>query len=145
MLRRTLLIAALAIAFGAFGAAPSRADDPKTLLFINLTSDDVWIQQMALGFADKVLDMGHPVAVFLNVRAVTLGNRKVPQHVEAATGKTGHQMLQALMAKGARIFLCPGCTQQAGLSVEDRLEGVQLGGLEMRQLLMQPATKVMSY
>lgn len=145
MLRRTLLIAAVAIAIAAVHAAPVRADDGKALLFINLTSDDVWTQQMALGFADKVLDMGHPVAVFLNVRAVGLGNKTVPQHVEAGTGKNGHQILQALIAKGARIFLCPGCTQQAGLKVEDRLDGIELGGLEMRQLLMQPVTKVLSY
>lgn len=146
MFRRSILIACLTL-FAAVSTPVSTAsasDDPTTL-FINLYSDDVWTQQMALGFAKRVQGMGHPVVVFLNVRAVTLANSAAPAHTHAMSGRTGQEMIQELIAGGARVFLCPSCTRQAGLSLENRIEGVEPGSPETIAIMMDPNTKVMSW
>ena len=118
-------------------------DDP-TIVF-NLTTDDVWSGQMALGLAQGMLDDGHHVVVFLNVRAATLANSNIPQHTEAMTGLTAHEMIARLIDGGARVFVCPGCTRQAGLDIDDRIEGVEPGSPELRQILMAPGTRIMSF
>ncbi len=83
--------------------------------------------------------------VFLNVRAVTIANKKVPQHKGAITGKTAAELIKELLDDGARVFVCPTCTKQAGLDIDDRLEGIEPGGPEFRKLLMAPNTKIISY
>lgn len=120
------------------------AQDDRTLL-INLTTDDVWTSQMAFGYANAVLDAGHDVVLFLNVRAVTLANTDIPQHVEGLRGQTAREELAALLERGARVFVCGPCTEQAGLSPEDWIEGVEMGGPALIDVQMAPTTAVMSY
>ena len=112
---------------------------------INLTSDDVWTGQMALGIARKIQNAGAKVVVFLNVRAVTLAIQNVPQHVEAMSGKTAHQMLAEIMSEGGRVFVCPGCHEQAGLDIADRIDGIEPGGPELLDIVTAPGTRIMSY
>ncbi len=137
-----MMLAVILLAFATVGA---RAQDKPTLL-LNLTSDDVWQQQMALQFGRNFMNItGGDLVVFLNVRAVVIANSNVPQHTTALTGKTPQQLIVDLVADGARVFLCQGCTRQAGLSVEDRIAGVEPSGPELHQILALPTTKVMSF
>lgn len=143
-------IAKLAVA-GLFGAgllaatwSTAVAQDERTLL-INLTTDDVWTSQMAFGYANAVLDAGHDVALFLNVRAVTLANADIPQHTEGMRGQTASEELDALLERGARVFVCGPCTEQAGLSPDNWIEGVEMGGPALIDIQMSPETAVMSY
>lgn len=148
MLRRLLpFLFAIILATQTSTSGTARAEEaagPPTL-FINLTSDDVWTQQMALGFAGRVAGLGYPVAIFLNVRAVGLAMTTVPQATQPLTGKTGQDVLKELMAKGVRVFLCPSCVRQAGYSIADRLEGVEPGSKATLDLMMADGTKVISY
>jgi predicted peroxiredoxin len=121
------------------------AQEEKSTLIFNLTTDDVWNNQMALGLAERVLDMDYPVVVFLNVRAVVLANKNIPQHTGGLSGKTPHDMLKLLMEKGAQVYVCPTCTEQAGLSLDDRLEGIKPGSKELIKLIMAPTSKIMNY
>lgn len=100
---------------------------------------------MALGLAERVLDMNYPVVVFLNVRAVTLANKKIPQHTGGLSDKNPHDMLTALMDKGAQVYVCPSCTEQAGLDIDDRLEGTKPGSKELIEIMMAPTSKIMNY
>lgn len=126
--------------------APAAAQGSDATLVINLTSDDVFTQQMALSFASNYMGItGNDVAVFLNVRAAPLANENVPQHTTALTEKTPQALLGALMDKGAKVFLCPGCTRQSGLTVDDRIEGVEVSGPAFHEILAAPGTRVMSY
>lgn len=134
-------LAALALAAGL--SAATAAD--KATMVINLTSDDVWTAQMALNYARTLQDAGAPVVVFLNVRGATLGNTAVPQHVEAGTGKTAHQMIEAIVAAGGRVFLCGGCTRMAGLDAEKRLPGVEMAGPDLVAIMTDPSTNILSY
>ncbi len=146
LFRRTRFAAALLAALLlAPPTGPAHAQDQPTLL-LNLTSDDVWAQQMALEFGRNFMNItGGDLVVFLNVRAVGVGNGKVPQHTTALTGKTPQQLVADLIAAGARVFLCGGCTEQAGLSLGDRIDGVEPAGPELHKILAAPTTKVMSY
>ena len=143
------LIRGLFIALSILATAPAvaQAQDANAAptVVINLTSDDVWTSQMALGFARKVQDAGAEVVVFLNVRAVTLANQNVPQHVEAMSGKTAHEMLAEIISEGGRVFVCPGCTEQAGLDIANRIDGVEPGGPEFLAIVTAPGTRIMSY
>ncbi|MEO1089646.1 MAG: DsrE family protein [Pseudomonadota bacterium] len=142
---RYLTTSALALYLVAVTALPARAQDANTL-FLNLKSDDVWTQQMAFQFARNYVELtGGDLVTFLNVRAVGIGNTEVPQHTTALTGKTPQALLTDLIADGAQVFLCVGCTQQAGLSIDDRIDGVEPSGPELHEILAAPGTKVMSY
>lgn len=120
--------------------AHPRADDAPTTLFVNLTTDDAWTNEMGLFYAEKVLDAGHPVVVFLNVRAVRIGVRDV-----AAELKPAQDALKALMVKGAKVHVCGMCTKRAGLTQEQWIEGSVAGGAETIAIQMNPATRVLSY
>lgn len=137
----TAIISAHLAAVGATGAL---AQDDRTLL-INLTTDDVSTSQMAFGYANAVLDAGHDVVLFLNVRAVTLANADIPQHTEGLRGQTAREELAALMDQGARVFVCGRCTAQAGLSTDAWIDGVEPGGAELIAIQMAPTTSIMSY
>ncbi len=120
-------------------------DTDETIIVFNLTSDDVWTGQMALGLAQRMVEDGHDVVVFLNVRAVTLANSAVPQHTEAMTGLTAHEMIARLVDGGARVFACGGCTRQAGLDPEDLIDGVVPGNADLRAAMMAPGSRIISY
>ena len=141
--RATLFFTFLAMLILAAQAAVG--DTSKTRLFLNLTGDDVWSNQMAFGYANKVMDQGHEVVVFLNVRAVKLAHRSIPQPVEPQRGLTAREELTALMERGARVFLCPSCTVQAGMSRDDWIDGVVAGGPELIALQMDPLSMIVSY
>lgn len=146
-MRRTLGGALAGAALGTLLLAglPSAAADKATLL-VNLTTDDVWTNQMGLGIVRKYVETtGAPAVVFLNVRAVVLGNRAVPQHKGALAQKDFHETLRELMDKGVKVYLCGECTKQAGLSVDNRLEGIEIGGKALLELLADPETNVLSY
>jgi predicted peroxiredoxin len=136
-----VILMALAVALP-LGAA--HAQDERTLV-INLTTADVWTGQMAMSFARRVQEDGGDVVLFLNVHAVAFANQNVPQHVQALTGKTPHERIREIIDAGGQVYLCPSCTEQAGLKVDDRIDGVKLGGPEFRAILMAPDTQIISY
>ena len=144
ILRRAALFFTF-VAMVIFAAQAAVGDNTKTRLFLNLTSDDVWSNQMAFGYANKVMDQGHEVVVFLNVRAVKLAHRSIPQPVDPQRELTARDELTALMERGARVFVCPGCTLKAGMSQEDWIDGVEPGGPELIALQMDPLSMIVSY
>ena len=139
-----LMIAVVLSALTLPALATAETPDEPTIVF-NLTSDDVWAGQMALGLAQGMLDDGHHVVVFLNVRAAALANSAVPQHTEAMTGMTAHEMIARLIEGGGQVYVCGGCTRQAGLDIEDRIDGVEPGNAELRALMMAPGTRIISF
>lgn len=141
-----LLLPGVIVLFGmGIATTVDATDDDQTTLFLNLTTDVAWETQMALSYAEKVRDMGHPVVVFLNSRAVRWANAVVPQPTLAAPEKTPRDILAHLLAKGVEVHVCPMCTEYAGLSHEDWMDGVVAGGPKTIEIQMDPLTKVMSY
>ncbi|MFQ3587973.1 MAG: DsrE family protein [Fimbriimonadaceae bacterium] len=131
------VVALLTIVFTATGLQSA----PKRTLFLNLTTSDAWTNEMALSYGKKVLELGHDVVVFLNVRAVEVARKEPPADLQQA-----NKDLAALQAMGARVFVCGACSRRAGLKVpDDWMDGVRAGGDETIRVQMAPDTSVLSY
>ena len=107
------------------------ADEVKRGLFVNLTTDDTWSATKAIMFAHrKSLKNGHDTAIWLNVRAVYLADKKRASHVHglmAETGNSVQDMLSAFIADGGTVIMCRACSRAAGLTKADYIDGVQMG------------------
>jgi sulfur relay (sulfurtransferase) complex TusBCD TusD component (DsrE family) len=132
-------------------ASNAIAAEEKGGLFVNLTTDDTWAAGKAILFAhEKVLKRGHkPVAIWLNVRAIYLADKKRPSHIHGLMkeqGKSIQDMLQAFVKDGGVVIACAACSQAAGLTEEDFIEGVQMGNPDLVMgLLFDPQVKTLSW
>ncbi len=132
-LKTLSLILAFAVAlFVGAGADVARADEgAKRGLFINLTTDDTWAAAKAIMFAhQKSLKGGHDTAIWLNVRAVYLADKKRASHVHGLMAENGtsiQDMLAAFIADGGTVIMCGACSKAAGLTKEDYIDGVTMG------------------
>lgn len=107
--------------------APVSADDRKTI-FYNVTTEDAWAAGMALGQANKAIDAGYKVVIFLNVHGIFIASKSFLTDINGLSGKSMQDMLKAAMDKGARVIICPMCMKKAGLTMDDLIEGVVKGG-----------------
>ena len=127
------------------------AAENKGGLFINLTTDDTWAAAKAIFFAhEKVLKSGYkPVAIWMNVRAIYLIDKKRPSHVHGLMREQGtsiQDMLTAFMKDGGIVIACGACSQAAGLNKEDFVDGVQMGNPDLVfSLLFDPDVKTLSW
>jgi sulfur relay (sulfurtransferase) complex TusBCD TusD component (DsrE family) len=132
-------------------ASAATAEAAKPGLFINLTTDDTWAAAKAIFFAhEKVLKSGHkPVAIWLNVRGIYLADKKRPSHVHGLMKEQGasiQDMLTAFMKDGGTVIACGACSQAAGLTKEDFIDGVQMGNPDLVfGLLFDPNVKTLSW
>ncbi len=147
------LLAAFAICLAMLGANPATAADPKPEggLFINLTTDDTWAAAKAIHFAhQRVLTSGRqPVAIWLNVRAVYLADKKRPSHVHGlmrGEDQSIQDMLAAFIGDGGQVIACMACSQAAGLTEADYIDGVQMGNWPLiESLLFDPSVKTLGW
>ena len=111
------------------------AEDDKRGLFVNLTTDDTWSAAKAIMFAhQKSLKNGHPTAIWLNVRAVYLADKKRPSHVHGLMKDKGvsvQDMLAAFIADGGTVIMCQACSAAAGLTEADYIDGVEMGNWKL--------------
>lgn len=141
---RKLIVLALALvtALAAFAPAARLAfADDDAPLFVNLTTDEPHRATMALGFAKKQLERGHPVTVFLNDRGVMLAAKANAEKF------LGHQRAIAEMkASGARIVICPMCMEHYGLSADGLVDGIETGNPDLTgSLLFEDDTKTLNW
>jgi predicted peroxiredoxin len=149
---RVLLFALLAIFAFTSASLPAQAQDPaKPGLFINLTTDDTWSAAKAIMFAhERALKNGHkPVAIWMNVRAVYLADKKRASHVHGLlreSNKSIQDMLAAFIADGGTVIMCQACSKAAGLTREDYIDGVTMGDWEtVSAILVDPQVKTLSW
>ncbi len=152
--RAALAAAIFAMVFAAVMSVfpPVRAaEENKPGLFINLTTDDTWSAAKAIFFAhEKALKNGHkPVAIWLNVRAVYLADKKRASHVHGLMRETNtsiQDMLSAFIKDGGTVIMCGACSQAAGLTKDDYIDGVQMGSWDLVSgLLFDPNVKTLSW
>jgi len=125
---------------------PATAEEGKKTIFYNITTDEAWAGGMALGQANKALEHGYKVVIFLNVRGVFIASKSFHTDTLSASGMSLQNMLKAAMKKGARAIICPMCMNKAGLSMDDLIEGVEKGGPGVTMKLMTADdTAIMSY
>ena len=151
MLHRLAIVVAAALFMGTVLAGPASAQEAKPGLFVNLTTDDTWSAAKAIMFAhERALKNGHePVAIWLNVRAVYLADKKRPAHVHGLMRDAGtsiHDMLKAFIADGGQVIMCQACSAAAGLTQADYIDGVTMGSWPVVQaLLFDPNVKTLAW
>ncbi len=106
---------------------PLSAEKQRSI-FYNITTDEAWKVGMALGQATKALEKGYKVTIHLNTRAVFIASKAFASDHNGASGKSLEDMLKTLLDKGAQVLMCPMCTKKAGLTKDDLIEGVIMGG-----------------
>ncbi len=141
--RKTLLM--LSVLLLLLGATALSAGEKKTI-FYNLTTDEAWAAGMALGQANKALESGYNVVIFLNVRGVLLASKSFKSDIASGSGMSLQEMLRAAMKKGAKAIICPMCMNKVGISQEDLIEGIVKGGPDVTMKAMTADdTVVISY
>jgi predicted peroxiredoxin len=99
---------------------------------------------------EKALKNGHkPVAIWMNVRAVYLADKKRASHVHGLmreSNKSIQDMLKAFIADGGMVIMCQACSKAAGLTSEDYIDGVTMGSWEtVSSVLFDPNVKTLSW
>ena len=123
------------------------ADEDGQKLFVNITSDDINRAAMAIGFSTKVrMKKKIPVTIFLNVEGVRIADKNIPGH-KHSTGKSLKEMLAGFMQAGGKVIVCPMCMKNVGgLTKDDLIEGVVVGGPDVTwPALFAEDTTVLSY
>jgi predicted peroxiredoxin len=123
------------------------AADGGQKLFVNLSSDELNRAAMAIGFSTKILTQKKiPVTIFLNVEGVRIADKNIPENKHVG-GKSLKEMLADFMSAGGHVIVCPMCmTNVGGLSKEDLIPGVEVGGPEVTwPALFAEGTTVLSY
>ena len=126
-------------------ALPASAANKK--LFVNLTTDDTNKSAMAVSMATMVINTQKiPVTILLNVDAVRLADKNIPQN-KYASGKTATEMLQDFMKAGGTVIVCPMCMKNVGgMDKSDLIKGVIMGGPDVTfPVLLADDTTVISY
>ena len=128
----------------------ANAQEAKPGLFINLTTDDTWSAAKAIMFAhQKSLNTGHKTAIWMNVRAVYLVDKKRPSHIHGLMAEQGTSiqgMLTAFIADGGVVIMCQACSKAAGLTESDYIDGVTMGNLALvESWLFDPDVKTLSW
>lgn len=119
-------------------------DNPS--LFVNLTSNDPWRAGMAINFAQNSLNKGHEVVIYLNIQGVNLASTKIAQPINSHNGQNLQQMLKDFISQGGRVIICPSCMEQAGVSQEDLIEGVEMSSPDVIETtLYRDQVRVMSW
>lgn len=136
------LLLLVAVLLAAAAPAATAADPAaKPTLFVNLTTDDAWNNEMALALAKKIQDLGYPVTVFFNVRSVRFADK----NGGGKDAETTQAMTRDLMQGGATVFVCPMCSERAGMTPDQWLDGSKAGSLDTIKILMDPTTRIISY
>ncbi|GAA0426590.1 hypothetical protein GCM10009133_38950 [Cocleimonas flava] len=140
------ILMVFALVFVAFSQGVYADSDGKKL-FVNITSDDINKAAMAIGFSMKVrMEKKIPVTIFLNVEGVRIADKNIPEH-KHSTGKSLKGMLADFMQAGGKVIVCPMCMKNVGgLSKEDLIDGVVVGGSDVTwPALFADDTVVLSY
>lgn len=140
-------LAVVALVFFALSLAPSAgnaAEDKNAGLFINLHTFSGGSAGHAFVFAKKAMEGGHPVAIFLNHKAVLIAAEGVPQ--TSYQGQTLTKHLTDLIAKGAKVIVCQMCMAGHGMNEAQLVDGAVRGTPEMLySYLFDPTYKVISW
>lgn len=137
ILARVFLLVALAL--GAI-ASPAVAGDADPL-FINLTTDEPHRANMGISFGKNQLERGHPLTLFLNDKGVLIGSK-----ANAAKYADHQKTLSDLVARGARVLVCPMCMKHYGVTEGDLVSGFQVGNPDLTgAALFRDHTKTLTW
>src|SRR3954464_8690113 len=88
-------------------------------LLVHMTTADSWRGAMGLEFAQAMMKIGHPVAVFLNLDARKLALRTGEQEKKPSMQQIPRELVADLIRGGAVVLLCQPCRELPGLRGDD--------------------------
>ena len=134
MVRLTRLMPIWLIAHLIIGAPGCHEPTPKmqsagdvrdgVFIHINHGEDDPHACTMALKMA-SLMSADKDVLVYFDVKGVGVV-LKDAKDLQRAPFESSKQQLEALMAKGVPIYVCPGCLKAANKTPEDLMPGVKI-------------------
>lgn len=146
LLRALLPLIVLALVVPAPVGAQQAPSGEKPGLFVNLTSDDVWRGWMALHFAWRTQQQGHPTTVFLNLDAVRWAWAKLPPKTVDGIATPPQEALANLLRDGGTVLICGPCIQRLGIPAGELVPGVKMGAPGLAQSLMfRDGTRIISW
>ena len=117
-------------------ASAFASEDEQKTIFYNVTTEEAWAGGMALGQANKALEAGYQVVIFLNVRGVFIASKSFKTDSNGTSGKSLQDMLKSALEKGAQVIICPMCMGKAGMTMDDVIDGVVKGGPDVTMKAM---------
>jgi sulfur relay (sulfurtransferase) complex TusBCD TusD component (DsrE family) len=121
--RRNVLAAGIA---AVAASATATAGDAKGKLFVNMTTDEPHRALMALSFARKQQERGHPVTIYFNDRGVLVAS------VANASGFAAQQELAAAIAgAGGALLVCPMCMKHFGVEEEQLMPDARVSNPDL--------------
>lgn len=118
MISRTLRILAMLAAI----TMPLSVFAAKEPIHINLATNDPAKVLMALDAGRQYAEKGYPIVIYLNDKAVFLGVVEVKGRATKV-----QEALQAAIANGAVVNICPSCLDAHGLLNRQLVQGVITG------------------
>jgi sulfur relay (sulfurtransferase) complex TusBCD TusD component (DsrE family) len=145
-MRGFIMFGAIALMFF-FSAAAGAAEVQKKEggIFVNITSSDAIRAPMAVRFAEKGIERGIPMTIFLNVEGVRLAVKKFHSPQCKKAGSCVQEMLTKFMKNGGRVIICPMCLESNGYDKSDLIDGVEMGDAKITFTSILASDKVISY
>jgi len=143
-MKRLLLI--LTLLFAMTAGAVHAKDTGKEGLLVNLTTNDCMTAMMAVSFASKSLEQGHPTTILLNVTGAHLAEIKAPTLVHPLTGETMREKLEKFMKKGGKVMVCGMLMKTYGMKQSDLISGIEIGVADtVFPAIFKKSSRVISY
>ena len=105
--------------------SPAIQNTDSKVAVISLTSDPLTHPQsvnMGLTFAGFCLDEGYDVAIFFNVKGVTLPTTSFDADYKYQEHAPMIEQLQTLKSRGAELHVCPVCMKDLKITADDIME-----------------------
>jgi predicted peroxiredoxin len=149
---KMVMASAASLAFVAFAGLGSvkaqQATSPaaKPGLFVNLASDDTWRGWMALHFAWRTQQQGHPTTVFLNLEGARWAWSKLPTRTIDNVGTQPQAALANLIKDGGTVLVSQPALQRLGIPESELVPGVKMAAPGLTQSLMfKDGTRIISW
>ena len=136
------LLVTLLLGLGLF--ATSAFAEGKSI-FVNVTSSDNIKAPMAIMFANRGLDQGIAMTVFLNTEGVRLAVKGFNPPTNGRDGKNVHQMLAKFLQKGGKLLVCPMCLSAQGYDKADLIPGAKVTNADVTFKSILESDKVISF
>jgi predicted peroxiredoxin len=121
--RRNALSAGIVAIAASTGTATASAAGK---LFVNMTTDEPHRALMALLFARKQQERGHPVTIYFNDRGVFVASA-----VKAAEFAAQQELATAITGAGGVLLVCPMCMKHFGVEEAQLMPGAKVSNPDL--------------
>ncbi len=124
---KKLIVAAFSVLMllGVANAA-EKVESPKKLTVI-LSNDALRSAGFGMAVANAMQDAGIPATVFLTGDALELGLKKGVQPKFGGSASP-REMMEALLKKGGKVYVCVGCAKNQEVTESDLIKGIKIVG-----------------